>query len=488
MKTKVILIHPSDEVSLAVYPLACLALSGVLLEHGFEPVIFNHNIDDNYYEFLDKHLDSAICVGISSITGVQIKNGLTIASEIRKRNPQLTIVWGGWHPSALPEQTLKDPHVDVVVRDEGEFTFLEIVQHIQQKESYYDTLGISYKTESGEIRHNLDRPLIKSLDTLPPTPWHLIDVEKTLGNISDRCITFQTGRGCPATCTFCSHKKDGIGLYRPFSAKYILDNLESVIKKHNIKMIYFFEPTLVTNQQRVSAICSEIINRSLSVRWSASARAVNLAKFTDETMQLMRQSGCSELTFGFESASQRILNRINKKVNVEHIMNAICKCKNYGIMPDACFIVGFPFETNLDVLDSLSLIAIMRRYNSNVRIHMQIYTAFPSTELYEECTEEYGLKKLVRLQDWGNYSGWRNDRPWLGGVRKNILRLLNGTIYASSLPYLKACRKDLKLIVPLHLITALCYNILYFLNKFKLLPSHVLADKLSKSLKPEGVE
>lgn len=483
MKNKVILIHPSDEVMLAVYPLSCLILAGVLLAHGFEPVIFNQNVDGDFVDFLDEHLSSALCVGISSITGVQIKNGLTIARKVRNRDDQMRIVWGGWHPSALPEQTLQDPLVDIVVRDEGECSFLEIVQCLKNGTTFNNVLGISYKAQSGELFHNPDRPFVKDLDSLPKNPWHLIDINKTVGNASERCITIQTGRGCPAQCTFCSHKK---GMYRPFSAKYILDNLEPAIRKHDIKKVYFFEPTLVTSQTRVLSICNEIISRGLDIRWSASARASNLAKFDDFTMETMQKSGCSELTFGFESASQLILDKINKKINLEQIMAAIIKCKHYNIMPDACFIVGFPFETFYDVLDTLTLIAIMRKFNPNVRIHVQLYTAFPATELYEECIAKYGLKRIEQLHEWGNFSTWKNKRPWLGAARKAFLKMLNGSIYASSLSHLKSHRKDLKFIVPLHLLTVACYNTLYYLNKINLLPSHKLALKLMRSVRPNN--
>lgn len=461
---KVILVHPSDETEFTVWPLACLFLASFLLREGFKVLIFDHNEEKDFASFFKKNIEDTICIGISSITGTQIRNGLKIAQLIRKLSPQTPLVWGGRHPTALPGETLEHPLVDIVVRGEGEETFLELVKAISRGSSLDNIPGISYK-KNGRIIHNMDRPPL-NLDNFPILPWHLLDLEKKLSREYDRSISFQTGRGCPYACTFCSHKKVKRERYRGFSASYILDNIEPLIKRYNIRKVNFFEPFFTTTPRRIKEICEEIIRRELDIEWNASARANTFSKFDEETLRLLRASGCEQLTFGFESGSPRVLKLINKRATVEESIKSVKLCHKYGIVPDACFMTGFPFETLRDTVETLQVISRMIKECPELILHLQGYMPLPATLLYEECVRKYGLKRLSSLEDWGDIEKWKDLRPWLPWWKKVMVKLLRGTIYASSLKYLRK-RKDLKFRYVLHTLVRLFYRLIGFLGGLK---------------------
>ena len=320
--------------------------------------------------------------------------------------------------------------------------------------------GITYKSD-GKIMHNPDRGPV-DLDAIPDIPWHLVDIEKKLSLTLDKSLSIQTGRGCPFSCTYCSHKKTSIKKYRMFSADYVLNNIEPIVKKYNIKKINFFEPLFVNNQGRLKQICQGIIGRKLNISWGASARVDTFSKLPEDLLRLLKDSGCKELTFGFESGSQKVLDRIEKRINIQQSLKSIFLCKMYSIAPVSCFMAAFPFETLADTTKTLGLIAKLRKDIPEAIIHLQSYTAYPGSVLYEECILAYGLQRIGTLEAWSKILKWKDNRPWVKGWKKYLYKILRGSVYASSSRYLKA-RNDLRFKISLHFLTVLFYNMVYFL-------------------------
>jgi glycosyltransferase involved in cell wall biosynthesis/radical SAM superfamily enzyme YgiQ (UPF0313 family) len=467
MKNKVLLFQPKSDTQLAVYPLGCLYLSSFLIKNGFNPLIFDHNDFDNYQGFIDKHINEALCVGISCITGSQIGYALDIASYIKKKAKDMPLVWGGRHPSALPAQTLEDERVDFVVRGEGEETFLELVSSLVNKgKDFRNIKGLSFKKDN-DIIHNSDREVI-DLDNFPTLPWHLLDIEYKLSKAKERSISIQTGRDCVYTCTFCSHRKVRPEVYRGFSPAYIFDNLEPLIKRHNIEMVYFFEPYFIFRQERIEEFCREIIKRNLKIKWSGSSRANTFVSYSPDFYGLLKESGCSEIGFGFESGSERILKKIDKRITVPQIIESARLCSQYDIRLVANFMTGFPFEKFWDTAKTLAVINKIKHLCAKVVFHMQLYMPLPATILYEECHKEYGLQKVDSLKNWGKPGLWRRKLPWLNPIKKLSSKLLSAIVYISEKDYINT-RSDMPLKWPVSLIINffLEANSLLFAGPFK---------------------
>jgi len=468
MSKKVILIHPSDDTKSAVYPLSCLYLSGYIMKYGgYEPVILDHNDEKDYEGFLKQHIKDAICVGISSLTGTQIRYGLKMSHFIKSINPEIPIIWGGHHPTACPEQTVSDPRIDIVVRNEGEVTFLELVQTLEKEGSLDGVKGITYKS-NGKVINNPPRPPM-DLSEMPDIPWYLIDIERKLRNSIDKFISIQSGRGCPFNCTFCSLEKTMVERYKMFTPEYIIRNLEPIIRKYQIKNVTFFEPHFITNKQKVRTICTEFINKKFDIRWTGTARTDTFIRLDSEDLNLLSKSGCNMVTFGVESGSPEVLKRTNKKAKVEHAVEAAKLCYKYSLTTMACFMIGFPFEMLKDMWQTLKLISTLRHLNPNIIINVQTYTTYPGTLLYKECVERYGLKVVSSLEEWGRLE-WIHDRPWIRGWKKLFIRIVRASSYASSKSYIKECReKSGQYKKPIRFIMIIFLEILYFLQPFKIL-------------------
>jgi len=123
-------------------PLSILALVPELKKRGYSVILIDERLDRHALSTLERSLPDAICVGISSITGYQIQGGIAAAKFVRERR-DVPIVWGGWHVSLLPEESVRSPYVDIVVRGQGEITFAELVRAIEEKKHLKEILGIT---------------------------------------------------------------------------------------------------------------------------------------------------------------------------------------------------------------------------------------------------------------------------------------------------------------------------------------------------------
>ena len=133
-------------------PLPVIALGTHLEKNGYETLIIDQRVENNWKELLESTLanKNVICVGISSMTGSQITGGIEASKVVKSVSPEIPVVWGGVHPSLMPEQTAASEFVDIVVIGEGEDTILELAQKFEKKEPIESVKGISYK-DKGKV-------------------------------------------------------------------------------------------------------------------------------------------------------------------------------------------------------------------------------------------------------------------------------------------------------------------------------------------------
>jgi anaerobic magnesium-protoporphyrin IX monomethyl ester cyclase len=432
---KVVLYNPNplSENRLSVQaPLALLAISGILDREGYEI----HAISDCLYQDPSgevlKRCENAICLGITCMTGYQITDGLKIAKLVRKRYPELPIVWGGWHPSLESQQTLESPYVDIVVRGQGERTFTELVHYLEEGKSLHDVLGISHK-ENGKIFHNPDRP-VEDINNFPPYPFHLIDVEKCLYNTEygSRVINYVTSYGCPFGCTFCEvgtvYKRRWFGM----DATRIVDDLEKLVKNYKIDGVAIHDNNFFVNKKRVRRFCEEIIRRELRIRWYAYGQTKQLSNYDEDLWRLMKESGLHGILVGAESGLQEMLDFINKGTTVEDTISFARKCQEYGVKGVFSFFIGLPwypddidetkkqiekeFKYTIPLIDRI--ISMDRRH----RILLFCYTPYPGSQLYYRSLR-CGLNPPEVFEGWSTYLLEKTITPWMPQICRLIEQL-----------------------------------------------------------------
>src|SRR5258708_4951272 len=158
-KKKVVFFFPAFSSQEATAPLGILAVSTPLLQAGYQVKIVDSTITPKFQRRVIEELKDALCLCVSLVTGPMIRETVQTAREVKRAYPDLPIVLGGWHPSLLPDQTLAADCVDVVVTGQGEEALLEVVRHIEARESLRGIPGVAYKDSDGRLRFNPARPL-----------------------------------------------------------------------------------------------------------------------------------------------------------------------------------------------------------------------------------------------------------------------------------------------------------------------------------------
>jgi len=286
----------------------------------------------------------------------------------------------------LPEETLRStPEVDIVVREEGEQTMLELVKVLERSSSngLKRVLGITYR-EGSNIRSNPPRPPILNMDTLPFPAFHLLPMGKyrlhpPFGRQTP-AMPIITSRGCPFRCIFCSKAVFG-KKYRSNSPAYIVDEIRFLKEKFGVKEIKFYDDVFTLDRKRVVAICTQLKEWGIDIPWSCETR-VNLVD--DELLRVMKDAGCYMIEYGVESGNQEILNYLKKGITLEKTIEAFKLTHEAGIETVAYFMLGSPQETSKTIQETIEF---AKKIDPDF-VQFSITTPYPGTELYSLAVEE----------------------------------------------------------------------------------------------------
>lgn len=407
-----------------VAPLGLIAISSFLIKENYDIRIF-HSYDKNYYLEAIEHLDKAICVGITSMTGYQIYDGLQFAKLVREKNPKVPIIWGGIHPTIMPAQTAEHPLVDIVVKGPGEDTFTELVKCIDEKKSYDTILGITFK-KNGKIIDNPPRP-VKGIDEYPRMPYSVLgeSVESYIKKnaYAKRNLAYITSSGCPFRCAFCylanttfSRKWDS------YPAQRVVNEIEYLVNTFYVDGIEIRDSNFFVDPSRVNDFCNLIIKKELKVVFSSvNGRADQLNKYSDDAWELFRKAGIREILIGAESGDQEMLDLINKKSAVEEIITCEKKAKSHGIDIINSFMTSFPpqsqdkkeirkvlkreLDKTVDVINTIFTI------NPVANILLFFYTPYPGTPLFDSSVQN-GFREPSNLEEWSKIDLSNKVTPW----------------------------------------------------------------------------
>jgi anaerobic magnesium-protoporphyrin IX monomethyl ester cyclase len=401
-------------------PLSILHLASVLLGGGYKVRVFDMRTED--YRTLS--VGKPLFVGISCMSGLQIRYGLEFAKKIRAEEPSLTIVWGGVHPSLLPDQTAENELVDIVVRGEGELIVNELADTLASGKALEEVNGLTFKKD-GTIKSTPEADLI-DLDKIPVNlPYDLLQLDKYPALKAGR-IHIQTSRGCPHRCGFCYNILYNNHSWRGKTPNRVLDEIEYLLKKFpEAKIIDPIDDNFFVDPKRVEDICKGIIKRGIKVLWRANCRFDYLSKYEPTFLKLLEQAGCTELDFGGETGSKRLQQFICKDVTHEQIMQSVENLKKYAptIEPYASWMSGLPTETNDDLNATFDLMDQMREANPKTQhFGIFVYTPFPSPVLNQLPIE---FKPPQSLEEWGKIDVFQFRPPWHSQKQVERLRSIS---------------------------------------------------------------
>ncbi len=341
------------------------------------------------YEDIGKRVAdfSADIVGISCWT-FSLVDSLEVARQVKKVLPKARVCMGGPHATIYPRETVSFEEVDFVITGDGEKAFSMLVDALSDEAGLEGVPNLFYKKGS-IIEKSSSEYSEKDLNALPFPDRSMLPKEDyySIMDKGEFITTMITSRGCPFQCKFCFQQDTG---WRYRSIDNIIAEMKACVNL-GFKNFFIFDETFTVNKQRVMGLCDEIIRLGLNINWSCRSRVDTI---DDEIMKRLKSAGCSRISFGVESASVKVLNRLNKNIKLSRVREVFKLAKANGLITLADFMVGCPDENRVIAYDTIDL-AI--KLNPDY-VQFSLFTLFPATELYTEALKEGVVDRDVWLE------------------------------------------------------------------------------------------
>ncbi|MBN2094142.1 MAG: B12-binding domain-containing radical SAM protein [Candidatus Zambryskibacteria bacterium] len=402
-------INDSEDHSEKILPLGILSIGSALKKNNFEVELIN--ITEKEIEKTAKVVANKkpLYVGLSVMTGRQTLYSAELSKKIKSYS-NIKIVWGGIHPSLLPEQCLSENYIDFVIIGEGEETVIEFSRKLKNKEPLNEVLGLGYK-EMNNSKINPARPFIKNLDEWT-LDFSLLDLEKFIYKLDKykRVIAYKTSRGCPFNCAFCYNRIFNKNRWRAWSIEQVVKDIEFLKSKYKIDAIKFYDDNFMVSRDRAL----EILRR---IKLPAHLEA-RIDMIDDKLAKEFKTNKVFDILIGVESGSDRILKLINKKITVEQIIKTVRILAKYNIPASYSAIVGLPTETKIEFESTIDLFYKIYKLHPESAITFGAYMPYPGSTMYEFACQ-HGFVPPERTEDWGKIDRFRRDfsSPWVNGEK-----------------------------------------------------------------------
>lgn len=381
-----------------LYLIACMEAEGI------DAWLFDERLDPAAVgKLIDFRPDA---VGFSAVTPGYLRS-LDIARKVKGALPSCVVVFGGPHPSAMPESTVMEPEVDYVLTGESERTFIDLLKRIREKACDRASLGevrnLVFKAgEETVVTGPAPHLTSDELETLPWPAFHKMDIEgyfqgdQTHGiyKKGSRILPVMSTRGCPYSCTFCCRV---LGKeMRSRSIGQVMDEIRFMIKTYKVDEIYFEDDNFTILRDRAL----EILDRMMEFRPEVHFRFANGVRadvIDEEILRAMKKAGVYSLSFGIESGSKSTLKKMKKGLKLEKAKENILLAKSLGFLVGTNCIIGYPGETPEDIEESLNFFMSLP-LDSMAIVNL---VPFPGTPVREVCEREGYLTE--EAENWSNY-------------------------------------------------------------------------------------
>jgi radical SAM superfamily enzyme YgiQ (UPF0313 family) len=413
---RILLVNPKSKLPIDTRtspPLGLAYLGAVAEGRGDLVRVHDGDVEEKPLEGVVREFEPEV-VGITANT-TQITAAWRDA-ELVKGLGDMQVVLGGPHPTTLPEESAAKPFVDVVVRGEGEATWLELLSLGSSSrlgdasataltwstQALSQITGITYQNEHGEVENAPDRPTIpvEELDEMPHPAWHLFKLERytnlqpTVDHVDGPSLPILTSRGCPYRCSYCS--QIGPRRWRARSVDSVVNEWRWLVQEHGAAEIGVLDDSFNIDRQRVLEICRRLVEEGLNhVPWiMINGIRANLAD--EEVLRAMKRAGCLRAAFGVESGNQQILDSVvDKHLTVEQVRSAFRAAQAVGLETIGFFIVGLPGETEATMDETIRFACELDPVVAN----FSIATPFPGTQMYDTVK----AKGRILAETWDDF-------------------------------------------------------------------------------------
>jgi anaerobic magnesium-protoporphyrin IX monomethyl ester cyclase len=431
---KIVLVYPNtgmDVFGINVgLPLACLYLGTVLQRAGYRVEIVDERITDTFEADVAEAVgrERPLFVGVSSMTGMQIRGGLKAARAVRTADPKLPIVWGGVHPTLCPDSTLRDELCDIIVKGEGEITIVELADRIREGGDLASVAGVGYKS-GGRLLYGPYRPMIEDLDSIPRPDYDLIRMEHYFTrapSTGEAQLQVVTSRGCPYDCEFCYNLKFNERRFRHHSAERVVEDIAFLVERYGVQAIFIEDDYFFGHPGRVEKICDLLLERNFDLLIQVPCRIDYLHKRSPAMLDKLHRAGFKELWIGIESGSEKRLKEIMKRNTLAQVREVNDLLAGSDVYVKYGFMAGFPNEDREETLETVDFMFELLKTNPNAGVApVAVYTPYPGTTLYDKARLVHGASFPDTLEGWSRFHFAENNNPFLSPQQSRFVGTIN---------------------------------------------------------------
>jgi len=426
---KVLLFNPRSARSKHRIPNAIMNIAASI-EGKYEWVIVDGNRESEPYQKIKSYLSTGEFkyVGFTVMPGPQVKQAVPFSKQIREDFPDTVIVWGGYFPTSHYKVILNSGYVDFVINGPGDHAFPNLVDALENNKPYELIKNLIFKS-GDSILKTIKEDLIEQ-DTLPPLPYDklndLYPIRNYLGKtyLGKKTLAYHSSIGCPFTCSFCAVVPTYEARWKAKSAEKVYRDIKYIKEKWGADAIEFHDNNFFVSEKRTVEFAKLI--KPEKMKWWGMARIDTMAKFSDATLNLLSEAGCTMIFFGAESGNNEILKQLDKggTQTGDQILAFAERLKKFGITPEYSFVLGTPAPTAAAVekqIDfEINFIKKIKKINPKTEIVLYTYSPVPTegSDLYEQVLAT-GFHFPQKLEDWispqwENFDLRKNPlTPWL---------------------------------------------------------------------------
>lgn len=400
------------------------------IDHSHQWQIVDGNIDQDPWPVIRKHLQTGKFSYFAStvMPGPQLRQAIPISKAIRNEFPGITIIWGGYFPSNHPKPVLESGFVDYIVNGPGDRAFPQLLNYLEHGGDLDAIPNLIYRRNE-KITHTR-KDEIYDQDTLPPFPYEKLNAQYPMSRylaktyLGSKTIAYHSSFGCPFTCSFCAVVPIYNARWKGKSAELIYKDISFLREKFGGNAVEFHDNNFFVSEKRTAEFAKLVMNDNIV--WWGEGRIDTIDRYKDETLELMRKSGCKMIFFGAETGNDSMLKKMDKggTQTREQILRFAKRLRKFDIIPEYSFVLGFPADTEEEVNQlieqDIAFIREIKEANPDTEVIIYVYSPVPTedSELFKKVSAT-GFRFPEKLEDWIN-AEWENFdlrknplTPWL---------------------------------------------------------------------------
>ncbi len=430
MNNKVIIFNPRSAKAKHRLPTTILQVGAAI--HGkWNYVFVDGNMENNPWTVLEKYLQTGEYkyFGCTCMPGPQLRQAIPFSKKIREQFPNVITIWGGYFATNQHKVVLESGYVDYVINGIGDIAFPALLDALDNNKPTIPIINNLIYKEGNKIIKTPKTTLV-DLDTLPKLPYDYLHefypLKKYLGKtyLGKHTAVYHSSMGCPFTCSFCAVVPIFEGRWKGRNAQNVYSDVKHLIDKYGADSFEFFDNNFFVSEKRTVEFSKLIMNDNIV--WWGEGRIDTIDKYSDESLAIMRKSGCKMIFFGAESGNDSILKQVDKggTQTAAQMLLFAERMKKFDIIPEYSFVLGFPADTQEQVMAQIDFdidfIKQIKKVNPATEIIIYVYSPVPTegSEMYEQVKAS-GFRFPETLDDWLN-EDWTNFdlrknplTPWL---------------------------------------------------------------------------